>query len=236
MPSLVRRGAIALLFVSPFAAAAEPSYENAWSAEEMIGTPVRGDAGESIGEVKDIVVDRAGTVSSVIVEVGGLLELGDQHIGVPWKDVRMGPQMQWVQVPLREARAGTYSLYGRVPQGEEVAIGGSAWRVKELIGDYASLRDVPRYGIVTDVIFREDGRAQAVVVHRGPSSLGAPGPYAYPYPHGGFDPRAYDYPLPYSSAEIGRFGRYDYVKLGELSRFANSPKEDARASPRRARP
>ncbi|HEX5768592.1 MAG TPA: hypothetical protein VFX94_10190 [Burkholderiales bacterium] len=96
--------------------------------------------------------------------------------------------------------------------------------MNELIGDYVSLKDVPRYGIVTDVIFSDQGKARAVVVHRGAADFGAPGPFAYPYPHGGFDPRAYDYPLPYSSAEIGRFGRFDYVKLGELSRFASRAK------------
>lgn len=47
------------------------------------------------------------------------------------------------------------------------------------------------------------------------------GPFAYPYPHGGYDARAYDYPLPYTSAEIGRFGRFDYVRLSELSRFSS---------------
>jgi hypothetical protein len=40
---------------------------------------------------------------------------------------------------------GTYSLFGAVPQGEDVAAPQSARRVNELIGD-ASLQDVTRYG------------------------------------------------------------------------------------------
>ncbi|HEX5768591.1 MAG TPA: hypothetical protein VFX94_10185 [Burkholderiales bacterium] len=35
------------------------------------------------------------------------LEIGDQHIGVPWKDVRIGEKVQYVRVPLREVRSGT---------------------------------------------------------------------------------------------------------------------------------
>ncbi len=52
--------------------------------------------------------------------------------------------------------------------------------MNELIGDYVSLKDVPRYGIVTDVIFSDQGKARAVVVHRGAADFGAPGPFAYP--------------------------------------------------------
>jgi uncharacterized protein YrrD len=196
-------------------------YRDTWSAEEMIGTDVRGENGDEIGEVKDIIVDRGGSVAEVVVEVGGFFEIADQHIGVPWKDVRIGPDMQWIQVPLREVQKGTYSLHGRIPQGEDVAAAPSSWRAHELIGDYANLEDVPRYGIVTDVIFDDQGKARAVIVARATGRWGSYGPYAYPYPRGGYDPRAHDYPMPYSSTELGKFERFDYVRLAQLSRLSS---------------
>jgi sporulation protein YlmC with PRC-barrel domain len=199
----------------------ESLYRDTWSAEEMIGTQVRGEKGDQIGEVKDIIVERDGTISKVVVEVGGFFEIADQHIGVPWKDVRIGPEMRSIQVPLHEAQRGTYSLYGRIPRGEDVAAAPSAWRVNELIGDYASLEDVPRYGIVTDVIFNDQGKAQAVIVDRADGTWGGYGAYAYPYPRGGYDPRADEFPLPYTMAQLARYGRFDYVRLGELSRFSS---------------
>lgn len=194
-------------------------YRNAWSAEEMLDTDVRAENGDEIGEVKDIIVGRSGNISKLVVEVGGLLEIGDQHIGVPWKDVKIGRGMEWVQVPLREVQDGSYSLYGDVPQGEEVSAAESAWRVRELLGDYASLEDVPRYGLVTDVIFDARGKAQHVVVDRRVGAWGPAGWYAYPY--GGY-PDTYAYGLPYDSSEVQELEPFDYAQLAGQSDYAGA--------------
>lgn len=194
-------------------------YRDGWSAEEMIGKPVRGREGEEIGEVKDIIVGSNGNIERIVVEVGGFLEIGDQHIGVPWNRISIGEDMAFVQVPLREVEDGTYSLFGRVPQGEEVAVPEGAWRVNELIGDYASLRDVPRYGIVVDVVFNSRGQAQGLVVDPA-AGYGVAGAYAYPY--GGYYPGAYAYPLPYDRGEVAALDRFDYVRLGRESRYAGT--------------
>ena len=203
-------------------------YKSGWSAEEMIDSDVRGANGEEIGEVKDIIIGKDGKINHVVVEVGGFLEMGDQHIGVPWKDVTIGADMEYVQVPLKEIEAGTYSLFGRVPQGEEVYGEAGSWRVNELIGDYASLRDVPRYGLVTDVIFNEQGQAQGVVVDRARGSWGAAGRYAYPWT--GYDRDVAAYPLPYGTSEVAQYERFDYVELGKLSKRAGTPDERASAA------
>jgi sporulation protein YlmC with PRC-barrel domain len=202
-------------------------YRDTWSADEMIDTDVRGAKGEEIGEVKDIIVGADGTISKVVVEVGGFLEIGDQHIGVPWKDVRIRDDMRWVEVPLKEVESGTYSLHGRVPQGEDVAAAPKSWRVNELVGDYASLENVARYGMVTDVIFTDEGKAQGVIVDRAAGTWGSAGWYAYPY--AGYYPDRYAYPLPYASAEVGDYGRFDYVLLSQQSRYSDAGNERARA-------
>lgn len=207
---------IVVLLVPALAAAAD-LYRDNWSAREMIGVPVRGEQGEEIGDVKDIIVDRNGNISKVVVEVGGFFELGDQHIGVPWKDIKIGEDMEFVQVPLREVERGTYSLFGDVPQGEDVPAALTSWRVNELIGDYAALSDVPRYGLVTDVIFDNRGRAQSVVVDRA-GYWGGYGLYAYPF--SGYHAAAYAHPLPYRNETVVALQPFDYARLGEQSRYS----------------
>lgn len=194
-------------------------YREGISAREVIDTPVRAASGERIGDVKDIIVDRNGHISKLVVEVGGFFELGDQHIGVPWKDITFGEDMRFVQVPLREVENGTYSLFGKVPQGEDVPAALTSWRVNELIGDYASLADVPRYGIVTDVIFDNRGRAQAVVVDRA-GYWGGFGLYAYPY--AGFAPASHAHALPYVRETVVALEPFDYGELARQSRYAGS--------------
>lgn len=201
-------------------------YRNGLSAAEMLDKPVRGENGERIGDVTDIIVDRHGQITKLVVEVGGFFELGDQHIGVPWRQVKIGQDMEFVQVPLKEIRDGTYSLFGTIAQGEDVPAALTSWRVNELLGDYASLYDVPRYGIVSDVIFDSTGRAQAVVVRRAPA-WGGPGLYAYPFT--GYYPASYAYPLPYRSEVVVALRPFDYAELGRRSLYAGTEDKSAAA-------
>jgi sporulation protein YlmC with PRC-barrel domain len=192
-------------------------YRDSWSGREMIGTRVIGDNGSQIGEVRDIVVNENGQIGKVIVEVGGFLEIGDQHIGVPWEQVSIASGMRWIQVPLREVEDGTYSLFGRVPQGENVPIQPTSWRVNELIGDVVSLQDVGRNGLIMDVIFNGQGQALGVVVDRGVhQNVG--GWYAYPY--GGYYPGSYGYPLPFQGYENTAAGPFSYRELAQQSPYA----------------
>jgi sporulation protein YlmC with PRC-barrel domain len=196
----------------PWPASLAEVYRDGLSARELVGTAVRGENAERIGEVKDIVVNEHGFISRLIVEVGGFFELGDQHIGVPWKDVRVGEDMGFIQVPLREVSRGTYSLAGTVPQGEDVPGALTSWRVNELIGDYAALKDAPRAGLVSDVIFDSRGRVQALLVDR----LGRRGLFAYPFT--GYHPGAYAQ-LADTAIALEPF---DYGELGRQSVYAGA--------------
>ncbi|HJT62064.1 MAG TPA: PRC-barrel domain-containing protein [Burkholderiales bacterium] len=198
-------------------------YRDGLSANEVIGTPVRGENGERIGEVKDIVVDEHARIARLIVEVGGFFELGDQHIGVPWKNVKVGENMAFIQLPLREVQNGTYSLAGVVPQGEDVPIALTSWRVNELIGDYAALKDSPRAALVTDVIFDSRGQLQAVLVDR----LGRGGLFAYPF--AGYSPGAYAH----LAETVIALEPFDYRELGRRSLYAGAGESAAAGGQRR---
>jgi sporulation protein YlmC with PRC-barrel domain len=55
--------------------------------ETLLGMKVVNTAGEEVGIVDDIVFDKAGTVSGLVVEAGGLMGIGAKPIGVAWRDV-----------------------------------------------------------------------------------------------------------------------------------------------------
>ena len=207
-------------------------YRNGLSAAEMLDKPVQGDNGERIGEVKDIIVAGDGTISRLVVEVGGFFEIGDQHIGVPWQHITIGQDMTFVQVPLKQVRDGSYSLFGRIPQGEQVSAALTSWRVNELLGDHASLADIPNYGVVNDVIFDASGKAKAVVVRRAPA-WGGTGLYAYPFL--GHHAGSSAYSLPYRREAVVALPPFDYAKLGESSMYAGTHTKRSAARDR-ARP
>lgn len=57
---------------------------NEWLARVFIGQPVHNAAGETIGDVNDLVFDRKGQISTAVIGVGGFLSLGEKGVGVPF--------------------------------------------------------------------------------------------------------------------------------------------------------
>ena len=57
---------------------------NEWLARVFIGQVVHNAAGETIGDVNDLVFDRKGQISTVVIGVGGFLSIGEKGVGVPF--------------------------------------------------------------------------------------------------------------------------------------------------------
>lgn len=193
-------------------------YTNRWSALELLNAPVRTAAGEPVGHVADLIVGDGGEVHTLVVELGPLFDLREKYIGVPWPDVSLAQELAYVEVPAAQLRSGSYTLFSR-SASEARSARGAEWRVRGLLGDFAALLDVPRYGLVEDVLFSREGKAQAVVVARGSGSWGAAGTFAYPWqgyrlePYGAFV-------LGYTSADTLPLQRFDYVALDKVSPLA----------------
>ncbi|HVL36325.1 MAG TPA: PRC-barrel domain-containing protein, partial [Burkholderiales bacterium] len=194
----------------------EGLYRGGISADQMLRTRVLDVNDEPIGEVRDLILDPRGSVRRVVIGVSGLLRVGERYLGIPWNEVTIGPDMQFVRVPVREDNLPEFSLFTGVE--DDVAFREGDWRLQRLLGSYARLEDLPRFGLVADVILDERGAAQAVIVDRGAGWWGAAGWHAFPYTE--FDPAAPTYRLPYRADQIGALPRFDYVELGRLSRFA----------------
>ena len=57
---------------------------NEWLARVLIGQAVHNAAGEIVGDVNDLVFDRQGRISTVVIGVGGFLSVGEKGVGVPF--------------------------------------------------------------------------------------------------------------------------------------------------------
>ena len=145
-------------------------------ASRLMGQDVYGPNGNEIGEVQDVFVNPQGRLTAVIVEAGGFLDIGDAAFRVQWKDVNLTPSREGVQIPITEDRAERYGLFDGP---ETVLTNAREFRLSELIGDHARLRDGIGYGRVSDVVVGRDGRVMGVLVTRD-VGWGA-GTYGYPY-------------------------------------------------------
>ena len=66
--------------------AAEPSVTVLGSrqAQSVLGRDVRSSAGENMGRIVDVIVDRSGRVRAAVIDFGGFLGVGSRKIAVDW--------------------------------------------------------------------------------------------------------------------------------------------------------
>ena len=58
-----------------------------WRANNYIGQPVVNASGEKIGDVNDLLFDKAGQITTVIVGVGGFLGMGEKIVGMAYQNL-----------------------------------------------------------------------------------------------------------------------------------------------------
>lgn len=199
----------------------EPLYESGWSVEQMIDeAAVVGPSGEEIGQVENLVFSDDGKIMAMIAEVGGVLDMGDTHVSIPWNEVELSKDMQRIEIPINEESADDYAIFGDrsallkeeadriVTVDEETQTGTKIFKATDLIGDYAYLSEDVQYGYVNDLLV-QDGKVSAVVIDA--SRYALPGYYAFPYdPTDGWRPSGLRYQLPYSEGEIATISTFDY--------------------------
>ena len=58
-------------------------------ASKLIGTSVKNDAGERIGEINEVVLADDGKVAAVVIGVGGFLGIGEREVAVNFGSLRL---------------------------------------------------------------------------------------------------------------------------------------------------
>ena len=83
--------------------------EGEWRGSKLAGVDVYNEANEKIGDVNDVILDRSGKVSNVILGVGGVLGLGEHYVAVPFD------KLKWVDQPVISTTASTTSAPANAP-------------------------------------------------------------------------------------------------------------------------
>lgn len=65
------------------------TYSNEMRASKLIGTAVRNPAGETIGDINEILLDKSGKVAAVVVGVGGFLGMGEREVALAFESIQM---------------------------------------------------------------------------------------------------------------------------------------------------
>jgi sporulation protein YlmC with PRC-barrel domain len=67
-------------------------------ADQLIGMTVYNAQGEKVGTVHDILLDKEGKATGVVLSVGGVLGVGAKSVGLTWKEIDVKPEQQQVQI------------------------------------------------------------------------------------------------------------------------------------------
>jgi sporulation protein YlmC with PRC-barrel domain len=67
-------------------------------ADQLIGATVYNSGGDKIGTVHDIILDKDGKATGVVLNVGGVLGIGAKAVGLTWKEIDVKPDQQAVQI------------------------------------------------------------------------------------------------------------------------------------------
>jgi len=93
------------------------------SADKVEGTSVMNPAGETLGSIEDIMIDkRSGKVAYAVMSFGGFLGIGDRHHPLPWSVLKYDTNLNGYVVNLDKQtleRAPTYGIEDEVDLADE---------------------------------------------------------------------------------------------------------------------
>lgn len=78
-----------------------------WSTGQFVGEAVTNQAGENIGDINDVLFDKTGRISTVVIGVGGFLGIGEKSVAVPFSALSFTADSagkRVVMVPLSKER------------------------------------------------------------------------------------------------------------------------------------
>jgi sporulation protein YlmC with PRC-barrel domain len=61
-----------------------------WSTSSLVGVTVQNPAGEAVGSVNYIVLNGQGSVTAVVIGVGGVLGVAEKNVAVPFQALTLG--------------------------------------------------------------------------------------------------------------------------------------------------
>jgi ribosomal 30S subunit maturation factor RimM len=74
---------------TPSATSADMTSTDAFRTSKLIGTNVKNNDGDTIGKVDDLIISSGDQMLQSILSVGGFLGIGERHVAIPFKDLKM---------------------------------------------------------------------------------------------------------------------------------------------------
>lgn len=74
---------------TPSATSADMTSTEAFRTSKLIGTNVKNNDGDTIGEVEDLLISSGDQMLQAILSVGGFLGIGERHVAIPFKDLKV---------------------------------------------------------------------------------------------------------------------------------------------------
>src|ERR1700687_3166914 len=75
--------------------------EGQWRSSKLIGVNVYNDNNDKIGDIQELIVDKAGKGGEVVLGVGGFLGMGEHYVAVPME------KLKWVDEPVKTSSTST---------------------------------------------------------------------------------------------------------------------------------
>jgi sporulation protein YlmC with PRC-barrel domain len=75
--------------------AATSATKEGWRASKLSGVDVYNEQNEKIGDISDVILDKSGKASAVIIGVGGFLGMGEHLVSIAYDKIK------WVNEPVR---------------------------------------------------------------------------------------------------------------------------------------
>lgn len=74
---------------TPSATSADMTSTEAFRTSKLIGTNVKNNDGDTIGEMEDLIISSGDQMLQAILSVGGFLGIGERHVAIPFKDLKV---------------------------------------------------------------------------------------------------------------------------------------------------
>lgn len=68
--------------------AATADHKDSWRMTKLMGLDVYNDGNEKIGDINEVLIDNTGDVKSVVIGVGGFLDMGERNVAVPMEQLK----------------------------------------------------------------------------------------------------------------------------------------------------
>jgi len=136
------------------------SQRGEWRVNKMIGVKVVNAAGDTVGDINELLIDKNGVVSTAIIGVGGYLGVGERHAAITYSTLRIAKGSG-------EAPAASLNMtkdeLKATPEWKWTS-GNTEWRASKLVGAKVTNVSNETIGDINDMLIDKDGKVTAAII------------------------------------------------------------------------